>query len=285
MEKTFKMLLLVIMMMSVGEAMVDTGDIAKELRIEMEEMKKQFVREISATKEDLLTTKEDLLTTKEDLLTTKEILFTTKEDLLTTKEDLLTTKEDLKAYDVSIRQLEKEISTTKEDLLTLKEDFLTKDASIKYLESGVSILKDTPFTFACGAQSRWSTSLATISYETLLYSSTNVDGPHGLDTSTGVFTAGFPGTYTVTWSLSIYDNAGDYYVYIYLRKNGATMDESLHSSQHYTTDGSSWVRDQGGRTLVLHLGRGDTLDLYCQDCAAIISYTTFCVSLSQADVE
>ena len=64
---------------------------------------------------------------------------------------------------------------------------------------------------------------------------------------------------------------------IYLRKNGNVIVESHHYSRA--------AYEQGGRTLVLHLDRGDTLDLYCEDCSAGISGITFCVSLSQADVE
>jgi len=250
MEKTTKMLLLVIMMMSMGEAMVDMEDIAKQLRIEMEDMKK----------------------------------------------DLLTTKEDLKGKDVSIEQMEREISITKEDLLTTKEDLFTtkedlktKDASIKYLETEVSSLRNPPFTFACGAHYSWiKTSYpptsATIYYTKLLYSSTNVDGPHGLDISTGVFTAGYPGTYIATWSLATGEfGVGDHAVNIYLRKNGATIRESKFETVYQGSSGK--VHNQGGRTLVLHLGRGETLDLNCEDCHGAIGYISFCVSLSQADVE
>ena len=63
-----------------------------------------------------------------------------------------------------------------------------------------------------------------------------------------------------------------------------SIQESLHSSYYIGPD-QSGVQDQGGRTLVLHLDRGDTLDLYCDNCSAGIGRTTFCVSLSQADVE
>ena len=229
MEKTTKILLMVIIGMSVGEAMEDMVDIAKELRIEMGEM-----------------------------------------------------KNDLKAKSVLIQELEREISATKEDLLTTMEDLKTKDVAIKYLESQVSNLRDAPFTFACGAHSAAITS-ATISYSTLLYSSTNVEGSHGLDILTGVFTAGYPGTYTATWGLAALDNAGDSPVNIYLRKNGERIQESRHLS-HYTGS-TGRVSDQGGRTLVLHLGRGDTLDLYCSPCSHNIYQTTFCVSLSKFDVE
>merc|ERR1712183_1188848 len=168
----------------------------------------------------------------------------TRDELLRTKEDLLTTKEDLKANDVSILKLERE----------------------------VSFLKDPPWSFACGAHSE-SNNIASqvISYTTLLYSSTNVPGV-GLDISTGVFTSGHPGSYTATWSLTALDGAASagHPVSLYLRKNGVNIDESLHKSR--TENGGVW--DQGGRTLVLHLDRGDTLDLYCKDCSDVINHTT-----------
>ena len=61
-----------------------------------------------------------------------------------------------------------------------------------------------------------------------------------------------------------------------------SIQESEHVSRYSGPSGH--VSDQGGRTLVLHLDRGDTLDLYCDNCSAYISSTTFCVSLSQFDV-
>ena len=120
------------------------------------------------------------------------------------------------------------------------------------------------------------------SYTTLLYCSTNVAGG-GLDISTGVFTAGHPGSYTATWSLIASDDHGKSAVYIYLRKNGVNMDESRHYS-HYGGP-TAGVGEQGGRTIVLHLDRGDTLEMYCDNCSPGIHRTTFCVSLSQFDIE
>ena len=37
--------------------------------------------------------------------------------------------------------------------------------------------------------------------------------------------------------------------------------------------------------MILHLAKGDTLDLYCIDCSAGIGAITFCASLSTSDVE
>ena len=117
----------------------------------------------------------------------------------------------------------------------------------------------------------------TISYETLLYNSTNVAG--GLDTRTGMFTAGRAGTFTVTWSLRTDDDEWDELMRVYLRKNQYIIQESLHQSGSAVSS-----EDQGGRTLLLHLAEGETVDLYCVDCSAWVYSITFCVSLSTYDI-
>ena len=71
-------------------------------------------------------------------------------------------------------------------------------------------------------------------------------------------------------------------VYIFLSKNRELIPESRHYTR-YTGTGVAY--DQGGRTLVIHLDRGDTLDLFCENCDAYISNISFCVFLSQFDVE
>ena len=120
-----------------------------------------------------------------------------------------------------------------------------------------------------------------ISYEAVSYSSTNIEGS-SLDKFTGVYTSGLPGTYTVTWSLVSSNNPGDRHTWVMLRKNGRKVYESATVSG---TEGSMGeVKDQGGRTLYVHMDRGDTLDLFCDDCSAGIGHVSFCVSLSQADL-
>ena len=178
-------------------------------------------------------------------------------------------KEDL---EMIVREMKIEMGEVKKRLTKNEEDLKAKDVSIQDLEREVSFLKDPPWTFACGAHyDLISIKDQAISYATLLYSSSNVAGA-GLDISTGVFTAGHPGSYTATWSLMASSGQGS--LEVFLRKNGKIIQESCHHS---------FVTDQGGRTLVLHLDRGDTMDLWCKNCHSWD--TTFCVSLSQADVE
>ena len=111
----------------------------------------------------------------------------------------------------------------------------------------------------------------TISYTSLLYSSTNQEDG-GLDITTGVFTAPWGGSYTVSWDTSAELEHGEL-VDIYLNKNGNNIEESRHSSYY---GGNDYVSDQGkllltllyiiivyyiigGRTLVVYLAMGDTL--------------------------
>ena len=85
--------------------------------------------------------------------------------------------------------------------------------------------------------------------------------------------------------MNAHDDETDDRVVIYLRKNRGDIEESRHESFYVARNGGSGrIDEQGGRTIILHLDKGDTLDLYCQDCSARIELTTFCVSLSHADV-
>merc|ERR1711942_547031 len=120
----------------------------------------------------------------------------------------------------------------------------------------------------------------TIPYTFLLYSSTNTEGG-GLDISTGVFTAPHGGSYTVYWDTSAgLDHGED--VRIYLQKNGENIKESKHLS--YYSGPSGRVGDQGGRTIIVYLGVGDTLQLYRDAGSGDIFRTTFCVSLTTVDI-
>ena len=77
-------------------------------------------------------------------------------------------------------------------------------------------------------------------------------------------------------------SAGDSGVFMHMRKNGASISDSEHWSIYSGPSGK--MSEQGGRTIIIHLARGDTLKLYCDDRSSAIHRTTFCVSLSQYDV-
>ena len=177
---------------------------------------------------------------------------------------------------------EEKLQMAEEELKWTKEELKSSMTTIKELEREVSFLKEPPWTFFCGSQPNGIIgSSQVLSYETLLYSSSNVDGA-GLDLSSGIFTSGYAGTYTITWSLWAADKDGGN-INIFLRKNREEISESRHVSYYDGSEG--YVEDQGGRTLVVHLERGDTLDLYCKICTSHVYETIFCVSLSQFDIQ
>ena len=182
---------------------------------------------------------------------------------------------------VTYEELNKIVFDIVQDLDATKVELKEKDATLQKLHKEVSFLKDPPMTFTCATHSLYQDSLTgkTIPYTKLLYSSSNVESV--LDITTGVFTAGYPGSYTATWSLWVpLGYQGTTSLRLYLRKNGENIEESTHFTYH---DGPSPAYDQGGRTLVLHLDKGDTLELYCAWSDGYIADVSFCVSLSQYD--
>ena len=98
------------------------------------------------------------------------------------------------------------------------------------LEKEVTILGDPPHLHMCGSYngglSNYNSS--TITFSKLLYSATNTEGG-GLDLMSGVFTAPWGGSYTVTWSIRSYSiSRNDNIIYLY--KNSNQVKESRHDS-------------------------------------------------------
>merc|ERR1711892_988618 len=139
--------------------------------------------------------------------------------ILKLKEQLEIAEDDLK-----LTATKDDLTATKEDLASSVIDLISKDHD---LERDVSIIRNPPFIHSCGYIGSTSITSQTITYSSLLYSSTDTEGG-GLDIATGVFTCPWPGSYTVTWSL-LADDA-DSFVRIYLRLNGKNIDESRHVS-------------------------------------------------------
>merc|ERR1712013_441513 len=189
---------------------------------------------------------------KDDLDTMKEMMAEMKKEMMaelaSTKDDLAITKDELAA--------------TKDELAISKADNAMTKARTDALEREVAILRNPPYINSCGSYSGYlSGNHMTIPYTSLLYSSTNTEGG-GLDISTGVFTAPHGGSYTVYWDTLAAVDGGEY-VRIFLQKNGEYIEESKHLSSY--TGPSGKVQDQGGRTIMVYLGVGDTLQLYRSD--------------------
>merc|ERR1719477_198766 len=215
---------------------------------------------------------------KDDLDTMKEMMAEMKKEMMvelaSTKDDLAITKDELAAT-------KDELAITKDELAISKADNAITKARTDELEREVAILRAPPYIHSCGSNSGLvSGSSGTIPYTSLLYSSTNTEGG-GLDISTGVFTAPHGGTYTVSWDTGADLDQGEY-VYIYLFKNGVSIQESKHYS--YYGGPSGGVDEQGGRTIIVYLGVGETLQLNRSGGSGGIRSTTFCVSLTTPDL-
>merc|ERR1712179_33371 len=248
-----------------GQAKEDL-DIMKEMMAEMKiEMKIEMIERLSVTEVKLAKTEAELAATKDELAVAKDALTKAVSD---------------QAENHAITM--NELAITKDDLASTKEALMFKTDD---LEREVAILKAPPYIHACGSHyDAISSNSGPIPYTSLLYSSTNQESG-GLDISTGVFTAPHGGSYTVSWDAQARLNRWEG-VSIYLQKNGATIEESLHNS-YYGDNIDDHMNEQGGRTLVVHLDQGETLQLYkaSGDQSGDIAKTTFCVSLTTFDIE
>merc|ERR1711936_544075 len=150
---------------------------------------------------------------------TIDTLETKMKDMKDMNDDTIDTVEKkMKDMNDTIDTLGKEL-TAKD--ATFGKELKTKDDIIDKLVREVSFLKDPPYTFFCAYQEFTYIISATITYSKLLYSSTSTMAT--MDIDTGIFTSGWGGTYTITWSLHTYEAAEASAVYIYLRKNGVSI--------------------------------------------------------------
>lgn len=186
-------------------------------------------------------------------------------------------------------KLEAELETRDERISLLEEALGAKEVQKSELKAEMMVLREIvdevrnpPFAFQCASHyADWYTSNAIITYDKLLYSSMfNVDG--GFDITTGIFTAGYPGTWRITASMkSALHSDQTNYVFIYHN------DQMIEDSKFLTyVLGSSSINVQsiGSRTLLLHLDAGDTVSLRAGNLGWALSDITFCVELAQFDV-
>merc|ERR1719317_1387864 len=207
----------------------------------------------------------------------------TKDDFQIMKEMVVDMNRRLSVSEEKLAKTEAELAATKnymsEALAMTKADLVSKADELK---REVAILKAPLFIHVCGSHDQPLTiSHRPITYTSLPYSSTNTEGG-GLDITTGVFTAPLGGSYTVYWNL-VADVKSETNSEIFLQKNGESLRESRTFSKY--SGPSGYVLDQGGRTLVLYLGAGDTLQLYSGNSNAFpLFHITFCVSLTTSDI-
>merc|ERR1711915_370593 len=87
------------------------------------------------------------------------------------------------------------------DAMTLKNSELTKE---------LSFLKNAPFYHLCVYQSRTTAKSSVITFGKQLYMECNLCDDADFNLNTGVYTNGWPGTYTVSWNSLVQANHGNY---------------------------------------------------------------------------
>merc|ERR1719419_1839144 len=182
------------------------------------------------------------------------------QDLSEENTELKSTVIDLKVENSELKiGLTAENSELKNDIQKLKVKNEELECQATELVKEVSFLKSPPVYHICVYQSYTTAKYSNVQFDKTLYSKCNNCQNANFDLASGVYTNGWPGTYTVTWDLIAYDNAGDRYVEIYLKKNGEKIVESTHYSVY--SGSSGWAVDQGGRTMILRMETGDELSL------------------------
>merc|ERR1719348_1455101 len=157
------------------------------------------------------------------------------------------------------------------------------EGKIEHLEREVRFLRDPPISFHCAWLKTTTQKTGALHYDSMYYDRTNQwTSEAGIDIDTGLYTAGYPGTYTISYDLWAGDDTGEKERKLFLRKNGESIRESQHLSFY---DQSGRIEEQGGRTLITHLARGDTVDIFCEDCSGGVNDVLFCIELSQFDPE
>jgi len=154
---------------------------------------------------------------------------------------------------------------------------ISSDEKLNALEKIVAEMKerletDPPYVFVCAYHSSsFDLKEGPVTYSDTTYSATNLE-TGGLNISTGVFTAGHPGIYSVSWSMVNYNRGGQDFVYLYHRNGVARGSDTNKANQ--------------GRTMFVYLKKGDILSLNCHAyCDDVYGGTTFCVSLVKSHEE
>ena len=165
--------------------------------------------------------------------------------ILMAKADLenFVTREEFEEVLSIVKELKTENSLLKAEVSELKATDDELQCKASEIVSDVSFLKDPPYYHLCVYQHGTDIDKSNIWFEKELYFTCNNCSQANFDLDSGVYTNGWPGTYTVTWSLMAGDNAGEPYVRILLKKNDQIIEESEHVS--YYTGSSGYVTDQG----------------------------------------
>jgi len=145
-------------------------------------------------------------------------------------------------------------------------------------------LRDMPFEMVCAYKYNWDT-LGVVNYDQISEEFNNSNRPGGADglmnIETGVFTALTSGYYIITFSAHVQVHAGESTV-MWLHHNGVQVEESQFVTSMKAGSGDNYIIDQGSRTVILHLLRGDTVDLRTEKNSYGVWRINFCLYMVPA---
>merc|ERR1711915_529563 len=174
------------------------------------------------------------------------------------------------------------LTAQKSDLAVLKSENDELKSQNAELVEEISSLRNPPFYHLCVYQDQKSPIPGVIKFNKELYMECLYCDDADFNLSTGVYTNGWPGTYLVSWNSRVNANHGKSETRIVLRKNGQNINEANQESRFGSNNG--YMDEQGGRTVLIRMDAGDTLDLFCGKCYDHVYDITFCISLFTFDV-
>jgi len=182
-------------------------------------------------------------------------------------------------------RVEEEIASLKSELTIQIGEEVKKEVD-KVLPTAVEQgLRDLPFEMVCAYRGTWTAANSIVNYDRITVEFNNSNRPGGgdgtMNIETGVFTTVTSGYYIVTFSAHVYVHPGEYTT-MWLYHNGVQLEESLFETAMHVGSGDDYIRDQGSRTVILHLLAGDTLDLRTINNSYKVYRTTLCLYMAPA---
>merc|ERR1711915_99161 len=150
-----------------------------------------------------------------------------KEDFEELKATLTALKSDLDELKSENDELKCKNAKDFEKMTAIVDEMASKNSE---LTKELSLLKNAPFYHLCVYQNSTSAKSSVMTFEKQLYMECNLCDDADFDLNTGVYTNGWPGTYTVSWNSWVMAYHGHNWTIIYLRKNGQNIDEAIQVS-------------------------------------------------------
>ena len=233
-----------------------------------------------AVLEYTMRTKNQRVAVLEDAMEIRDTQMLELEDAFETLEKSVITKE---VFTDAIETRDTQMCELEEEMKSLTGRITVTEETDVLLRGMVDQVRNPPYAFQCAYQDYWTADDSVITYDRLTYdeisggSIYNVTG--GLDITTGVFTAGFSGVWTISYTMTSFQYSGEYNV-AWLYVNGEQIVESKHYTGYYGSEGR--VDSLGSRSLYMRLEAGDTISLRTGFLKGL-NDITLCFELAQFD--